>query len=152
MVGGAIIIALSDRVPGIALVGGLCTLMRICLAALSQLRVTASVAVICLLVVGLTGLLSSFIPAWGASRRPIIDSLKFSCCAQLQQAQGQLAELEARLLELQNGSGPEEPEVARANPERAKTDLASDRINLKRPERLRLGGFATKLRRRPRPL
>jgi HlyD family secretion protein len=56
--------------------------------------------------------------------------------AQLQQAQGQLAALEARLLELQNGSRPEEIEVARANLEREKADLANARINLERTERL----------------
>ncbi len=56
--------------------------------------------------------------------------------AQLQQGQGQLASLEARLLELQNGSRPEEVEVARANLEREKADLANAKINLDRTERL----------------
>jgi putative ABC transport system permease protein len=81
MVGEAIIIALIGGVLGIALASGLCALIRSfpsTFADLSQLRVTASVAAICLLVAGLIGLISSFIPAWGASRRPIIDSLKFS--------------------------------------------------------------------------
>ncbi len=56
--------------------------------------------------------------------------------AQLQQAQGQLASLEARLLELQNGSRPEEIAVAQANLEREKADLANAKINLDRTERL----------------
>ncbi|MGH9837579.1 MAG: efflux RND transporter periplasmic adaptor subunit [Blastocatellia bacterium] len=56
--------------------------------------------------------------------------------AQLQQAQGQLTSLEARLLELQNGSRPEEVEVARANLDREKADLVNARINLDRTERL----------------
>jgi HlyD family secretion protein len=56
--------------------------------------------------------------------------------AQLQQAQGQLASLEARLQELLNGSRPEEIEVARANLEREKADLANAKINLDRMENL----------------
>ncbi len=56
--------------------------------------------------------------------------------AQLQQAQGQLISLEARLLELQNGSRPEEIDVARANLDREKADLANARINLNRMQQL----------------
>lgn len=56
--------------------------------------------------------------------------------AQLQQAKGQLTSLEARLLELQNGSRPEEIEVAGANLEKEKADLANAKINLERMERL----------------
>jgi putative ABC transport system permease protein len=81
LVGEAIIIALLGGVLGVALASGLCALIRTLpstFADLSQLRVTASVAAVCLAVSGLIGLISSFIPAWGASRRPIIDSLKFS--------------------------------------------------------------------------
>ncbi len=63
--------------------------------------------------------------------------------AQLQQAQGQLVSLEARLLELQNGSRPEEIEVARANLEREKADLANAKINLDRTERLLKDGVAS---------
>jgi len=47
-------------------------------ADLSRLSVTPAVAAICLLVAGLIGLVSSFIPAWGAARRPIVEALKFS--------------------------------------------------------------------------
>nr|MBP6823636.1 efflux RND transporter periplasmic adaptor subunit [Acidobacteriota bacterium] len=56
--------------------------------------------------------------------------------AQLQQAQGQLVSLEARLQELQNGSRPEEIEVARANLEKEKADLANAKINLDRTAKL----------------
>src|SRR5262249_2857156 len=56
--------------------------------------------------------------------------------AQLQQANGQLASLEARLLELRNGSRPEEIEVAEANLARERADLANAKINLDRMERL----------------
>ncbi len=56
--------------------------------------------------------------------------------AQLQQAQGRLSSLEARLLELQNGSRPEEVAVADANLAREKADLANAKISLDRTERL----------------
>ena len=56
--------------------------------------------------------------------------------AQLQQAKGQLAALEARLLELQNGSRPEEIAVAEANLAREKADLANAKISLDRTARL----------------
>jgi putative ABC transport system permease protein len=81
MVGEAIIIALLGGVLGIVLASGLCALIRSfpsTFADLSQVHVSAPVAAICLFVSGMIGLVSSFIPAWGASRRPIIDSLKFS--------------------------------------------------------------------------
>ncbi len=60
--------------------------------------------------------------------------------AQLQQAKGKLAALEARLLELQNGSRPEEIEVARANLEREHADLANAKVSLDRTERLLKAG------------
>ncbi|MBL8188454.1 MAG: efflux RND transporter periplasmic adaptor subunit [Acidobacteria bacterium] len=63
--------------------------------------------------------------------------------AQLQQAQGQLAALEARLQELQNGSRPEEIEVARANWEREKADLANAKINLDRTAQLLKDGVTS---------
>ncbi len=56
--------------------------------------------------------------------------------AQLQQAQGQLVSLEARLQELQNGSRPEEVEVARANWEREKATLVNAKISLDRTAKL----------------
>ncbi len=56
--------------------------------------------------------------------------------AQLQQAQGNLAAVEARLLELRNGSRSEEIEVAKANLESAQADLANAKISLARMERV----------------
>jgi HlyD family secretion protein len=56
--------------------------------------------------------------------------------AQLQQAKGKLAALEARLLELQNGSRPEEIEVAKANLERERADMANAKLNLDRMQQL----------------
>ncbi len=81
LVGEAMVIALIGGALGIALASGLCAMIRTLpsmFADLSQLRVTLSVAAICLLAAGLIGLVSSFIPAWGASRRPITEALKVS--------------------------------------------------------------------------
>ncbi len=81
LVGEAIIIALIGGALGLALASGLCALVRTLpstFADLSQLRVTPSVAAICLLVAGMIGLISSIVPAWGASRRPIVEALRFS--------------------------------------------------------------------------
>lgn len=56
--------------------------------------------------------------------------------AQLQQAKGQLANLEARLAELLNGSRPEEIAAAKANVEQAQADMANAKINLDRTRQL----------------
>lgn len=56
--------------------------------------------------------------------------------AQLQQAQGQYASLEARLKELRNGSRPEEIAVAKANLDSARADLANARVSLERTRKL----------------
>jgi HlyD family secretion protein len=56
--------------------------------------------------------------------------------AQLQQAKGQQAALEARLQELLNGSRPEEIAVAKANLEQAQAELANAKVNLERVRRL----------------
>ncbi|MBL8178690.1 MAG: efflux RND transporter periplasmic adaptor subunit [Bryobacterales bacterium] len=56
--------------------------------------------------------------------------------AQLQQAKGQLATLQARLEELQNGSRPEEIAVAKANWESAKAELANAKVSLDRTANL----------------
>jgi len=56
--------------------------------------------------------------------------------AQLQQVEGGLVSLEARLAELRNGSRPEEIAVAKANLERAKADLANAKVNLDRTRQL----------------
>lgn len=56
--------------------------------------------------------------------------------AQLTQAKGNLAALEARLLELTNGSRPEEIAAAKANLEAAQAELVNARINLERQEKL----------------
>src|SRR5437870_1782371 len=56
--------------------------------------------------------------------------------AQVQQAQGQLANLQARLLQLEHGSRPEEIEVAKANLGVAQADMENARVNLERVQKL----------------
>ena len=56
--------------------------------------------------------------------------------AQLQQARGQLANLQARLAELLHGSRPEEIAQARANLNVARADLENARVNLERVRKL----------------
>ncbi|MDQ6705256.1 MAG: efflux RND transporter periplasmic adaptor subunit [Acidobacteriota bacterium] len=64
--------------------------------------------------------------------------------AQLQQAKGQLANLEAKLLELQHGSRPEEIAVTDANVAQAKADLENARVNLQRNKQLAAEGVVAK--------
>ncbi len=81
LVGEALIIALIGGALGLALASGLCAMIRSLpstFADLSRLSVTPAVAAICLLVAAMIGLISSFIPAWGAARRPIVEALRFS--------------------------------------------------------------------------
>ena len=56
--------------------------------------------------------------------------------AQLQQAAGNLQSLQARLLELENGSRPQEIAVSKSNWEVAKADLANAQVNLDRVRKL----------------
>jgi HlyD family secretion protein len=56
--------------------------------------------------------------------------------AQLAQAKGQLAALNARLDELRNGSRPEEVAAAKANLDQAKADLENARISIERTRSL----------------
>lgn len=64
--------------------------------------------------------------------------------AQLQQAKGQLANLEAKLLELQHGSRPEEIAVTDANVAQAKADLENAQVNLRRNKQLATEGVVAK--------
>ncbi len=64
--------------------------------------------------------------------------------AQLLQDQGQLANLEAKLEELQNGSRPEEVAKARADVEQAKADLQDAKTSLDRTKQLVTEGVLAK--------
>ncbi|HKW98681.1 MAG TPA: efflux RND transporter periplasmic adaptor subunit [Bryobacteraceae bacterium] len=64
--------------------------------------------------------------------------------AQLEQAKGALANLQARLAELEHGSRPEEIAVARANLEQAKADQVNARVTLDRTRNLAAQGVLAK--------
>jgi HlyD family secretion protein len=64
--------------------------------------------------------------------------------AQLQQAQGQLANLQAKLSELVNGSRPEEVAAAKANLEEARAQLENARVTLERTRGLVKDGVLSK--------
>ncbi len=64
--------------------------------------------------------------------------------AQLQQAQGALLNLQARLAELENGSRPEEVAAALANVQQAKAELENARITLERTRQLHKEGVFPK--------
>ena len=64
--------------------------------------------------------------------------------AQLQQAKGQLASLEAKLAEAMNGSRPEEIAQAQANLNAAQSDLENARVTLDRNKKLLKDGVVAK--------
>jgi HlyD family secretion protein len=64
--------------------------------------------------------------------------------AQVTQAKGALANLQARLAELEHGSRPEEIAVARANLGQAKADLENAQVTLNRTKRLTTDGVMSK--------
>jgi HlyD family secretion protein len=64
--------------------------------------------------------------------------------AQLEQQRGQLANLQAKLEELKNGSRPEEIEKARSDVNEAKADLANAKVSLERTRQLVQEGVLAK--------
>ena len=81
LVGEAMLISLIGGAIGLVLANGLCALVRrlpSTFANMSQITVPPSVAAICLLVAIMIGIISSILPAWGASRRPIVEALRFT--------------------------------------------------------------------------
>ncbi len=83
MVGEAIAIGLIGGVIGLGLTKGLLLLLSRLPAGMtfidfSVVTVQPSVISICLLVAGMIGLVSSIIPALGASRRSIVEALRFT--------------------------------------------------------------------------
>jgi putative ABC transport system permease protein len=84
MVCEAIVISLIGGLIGLALTRGLILLLSLMPAFVtfftdfSQVSVRPSVIFICLFVAGMIGLVSSIVPALGASRRSIVEALKFN--------------------------------------------------------------------------
>jgi putative ABC transport system permease protein len=79
ILGESAFMATAGGVAGLFLAGGLCLLVRNSVAAFASLKLsmTFDVAVVMLLVAALIGLVSSFLPAWKASRTSILDSLRY---------------------------------------------------------------------------
>ena len=81
LVGEAIFISLIGGLLGILLAGGLLALLRnlpSTFVNFGTLNINPTVAAVCLGVAAMIGLVASLIPAWGASRRPIVDALRFT--------------------------------------------------------------------------
>jgi putative ABC transport system permease protein len=84
MVCEAIVISLIGGVIGLALTRGLILLLSLMPASVtfftdfSQVAIKPSVIIICLFVAGMIGIVSSIVPALGASRRSIVEALKFT--------------------------------------------------------------------------
>lgn len=79
LVGEAVVISFLGGLLGLALASGLCALIRqvpSTFANLNLIAVTPAVAGICLLTAVMIGIVSSIIPAWGASKRSIVEALK----------------------------------------------------------------------------
>jgi putative ABC transport system permease protein len=81
IVGEAVLIALAGAVLGLLFAHGICEIIRqgpITFADLKALHVPPAVMAFGLGLAGFVGVLSSFIPAWGASRRSIVECLRFT--------------------------------------------------------------------------
>lgn len=81
ILGESVLIALAGGVLGLALAGGVCLLLQQTPATfvdLKALTLPPSVTTIGLLLAILVGVISSVIPAWTASRRSIVESLRFT--------------------------------------------------------------------------
>lgn len=79
IVGEALVLTLIGGVIGLGLASALCFAMRPAFGLfIPGLSMTAPVAVFSLVLAVLLGMFSSLLPAWGASRTTILDSLRFS--------------------------------------------------------------------------
>jgi putative ABC transport system permease protein len=83
VLGEAAVISLIGGVIGCVLAEGMCSMIghspgSVFMPALRTLGITPGVGAISLIVAMLIGLVSSFVPAWGASRTTILDSLRYT--------------------------------------------------------------------------
>jgi putative ABC transport system permease protein len=81
LVGEAIFISLIGGLLGLLLATGLLALLRSLPSTFvnfGTLNVNPAVAAVCLGVAAMIGFVASLVPAWGASRRPIVDALRFT--------------------------------------------------------------------------
>ena len=81
LVGEAVMISLIGGVIGLAIANGLIAMLRTLPSTfvnMSTLTVPPWVTIFCLLIAVTIGVISSIIPAWSASRRSIVEALKFT--------------------------------------------------------------------------
>ncbi|MBK5291543.1 MAG: ABC transporter permease [Acidobacteriia bacterium] len=81
LMGESVALSLIGGMAGVGLAYGLCAMVRkmpSTFADMSRITVTPSVAALCLAVAALIGLASCFIPAYNASRRSIVEALRFT--------------------------------------------------------------------------
>lgn len=81
IVSEAMVIALTGAVLGLLLADGICAVIRqgpITFADLKALHVPAEVTAFGLALAAFIGAVSSFVPAWGASRRSIVECLRYT--------------------------------------------------------------------------
>jgi putative ABC transport system permease protein len=79
ILGEALLLALVGGALGLVLASILCSFVRRAPAFIGQLKtlsIQPQVALVCLGVAAAIGLVSSFVPAWGAARTPIVDALR----------------------------------------------------------------------------
>jgi putative ABC transport system permease protein len=81
IVAESIVISLIGGVLGLLLAAGICGALRRApslVADMSRISIPPPVVVFSLLVAALIGVVSSFVPAWSASRRSIVECLRFT--------------------------------------------------------------------------
>jgi putative ABC transport system permease protein len=81
ILGEAVVISLVGGAIGVALANFVCAGIRqmpSTFANMSNIHVPPVMIAICLAVASVIGLISCFVPAWTASRRPIVESLRFT--------------------------------------------------------------------------
>jgi len=79
ILGETVVISIAGGLIGCGLAAFLCSGARNMpgtLGFLNAMRVTPSVALVCVAGAALIGIVSSFVPAWSASRTPIVMSLR----------------------------------------------------------------------------
>jgi putative ABC transport system permease protein len=83
ILGEAAVISLIGGFIGTILASGMCNMVSHgpsanFMSGLRNLSITPPIGLLCLAVALLIGMASSFIPAWGASRTSILDSLRYT--------------------------------------------------------------------------
>jgi ABC-type transport system, involved in lipoprotein release, permease component len=81
ILGEAILLALIGGAIGLGIAAGLCSIVRKAPGFIGQIKTLSihpPVALACLGVAATIGLVSSLVPAWNASRTPIVEALRTS--------------------------------------------------------------------------